>query len=100
MSHELLEWETCKKCGIQQARKQFLYTGTKRDICKFCKKTSNIIPNKYNQTTKDALDYLKRIVFDPKNEASIFLQTSMDPVFEFLERKHCQEMEKLQGGKD
>lgn len=93
MMGEALEYETCKKCGIQQERKNFLYTGTKRDICKFCKKTSNVIPNKYKQTTKNALDYLKRIIFDPKNEASIFLQTSMDPVFEFLERQHCRETE-------
>lgn len=94
MSHEILEYETCKKCGIQQRRKNFIYTGTKRAICKYCNKTSNEIPQEYKQTTKDALDYLKRIVFDPKNEASIFLQTQMDPVFTFLERKHCQEMEK------
>lgn len=92
---ELLEYETCKKCGIQQERKQFLCAGIKRDICKFCRKTSpnNPIPNQYKQTTKDALDYLKKIVFDPKNEASIFLQTQMDPVFVFLERQHCREME-------
>jgi hypothetical protein len=90
---EPLEYETCKKCGIQQERNEFMYTGTKRDICKFCNKSSNIVPRKYDTTTKQSLDYLNKIVYDPQNETSVLFQMQVQPLFEFLKRQHCKEME-------
>lgn len=89
----ILEFITCKKCKIQQPRENFKYCGGVNNTCKFCNKKTNIIPNKYKNTTEDALNYLNKILFDVKSETSIFFQTQMLPVLDFLERQRCKEVE-------
>lgn len=89
----ILEYITCKKCGIQQKRKEFQYCGNIKEICKYCNKKTNVIPNKYNNTTEDVINYLSKILYDPKSETSIFFQTQMLPVFDFLERQKYKELE-------
>lgn len=90
---EVLEYITCKKCGIQQKKENFWYCASKHEVCKFCNKKTNIIPHNYKTSTTEVIEYLSKIIFDPRNETSIILQTQMNPVFTFLQRKHCREME-------
>lgn len=94
MINEPLEYQTCTKCKIQQPRKTFLYGSSAQTICKYCNKKTKIIPQIDKTSTQDVLTYLKRITFDPKSETSVFFQTQMDPVFTWLQRKHCKEIEK------
>ena len=65
----------------------------RHNVCKYCNKKTNIIPSKFKVTTEEISQYLNKIVYDPKNDFSLFFQTQMNVVFEFLERQQCKEIE-------
>ena len=89
----MIEFITCNKCKIQQKKENFWYGATRHKTCKYCNKKTNKIPNKFNTTTDEILLHLNKVVFDPKNNTSIFFQTQMNIVFEFLQRQSCKETE-------
>ncbi len=89
----ILEYITCKKCKIQQKKENFWYNSSKHNVCKFCNKKTKTKPNDYKTTTEQVLNYLNKIVYDPKNDTSILFQTQMVEVFDFLERQKCKERE-------
>ena len=87
------EYITCTKCGIQQKSENFWYCSSRHKVCKYCNKKTNVIPSKYDTTTEDAINYLTKILYDPKNDTSIMFQMQMMPVFDFLNRQKCKEQE-------
>ena len=90
---DVLEFITCKKCGIQQPKDTFWQGSARADNCKYCNKKTNIIPPEYNVTAKEISEYLQKIIFDEKNKVSISLELKMDKVFIFLDRLKCKERE-------
>ena len=89
----MINFITCNKCKIQQKRENFWYNSMRHNVCKYCNKKTNIIPSKFKVTTEEISQYLNKIVYDPKNDFSLFFQTQMNVVFEFLERQQCKEIE-------
>lgn len=92
----ILKYITCVKCKKQQPRDNFWQGSAIQKNCKFCNNKTNIIPPIYEVKTEDALKYLTKIVFDPKNETSMILQMQMDKIFIFLERQISKEEEEVQ----
>lgn len=91
----MIEFITCSKCKIQQRKENFWYCSFRHKVCKSCNKKTNIVPSEFKVTTEEILQYLNKIVYDPKNDTSILFQTQMNTVFEFLERQNCREMEEF-----
>ena len=92
----MIEYITCKKCKIQQPRKNFLYNSNIFKVCKYCNKKTNVIPSEFKITTEQIQKHLSNIIYDEKYNTSIFLQTQMTVVFEFLQRQICKEKENKQ----
>lgn len=93
----ILNYITCDRCKVQQHRENFWYGKMRHTTCKFCNKKTNIIPYKHTATTADVIRHLGKIVSEPRNNIPIYVQTQIDPVFEFLERQSCREQEKKNG---
>lgn len=87
------EFITCSKCKKQQRKENFWYNSSRHEVCKFCNKKTNIIPNDYNITTDEISNYLNKTVFNQENNIPISTQLLFNPVFEFLERQKCKEVE-------
>jgi len=88
-----MEYYTCAKCKIQQKKENFWYGKMLHEVCKFCNKKTNIVPNKYEITTEQILDYLNKIVYDQESNTSIYFQTQILEVQNFLLRQKCKEEE-------